>query len=123
MKVTAFNGIFGTTDLSSATYFFSLMGFKGIHIFSSKNFDLITMENPEGLRVDIICNDYVREHNLNGFFATRINVDDINEAMTMFDNLNGKQIMPLFKEGDSRELTAYQFTNGDIYYVVHHLKR
>ncbi len=122
MQVTSFNPIYGSNNIKEALMFFEKLGFNQIHDFSSEGFELKTLENSQGLRVDIINNDYVRENNINGYFAVRINVDDINEALEFFKENNAEQIMPLFQEGDSRILTALKTANNDIYYLIQHIK-
>lgn len=122
MQVTSFNPIYGSNNIKEALNFFEKLGFNQIHDFSSEGFELKTLENSQGLRVDIINNDYIRENNINGYFAVRINVDDINEALDFFKENEAEQIMPLFQEGDSRILTALKTANNDIYYLIQHIK-
>lgn len=122
MKITSFNPIYGTENLDAAEAFFNGMGFKVIHRFSKEGFAVRTLENESGLRVDIMDNDYVREAKVNGFFACRMNVDDLQEAIDFFTKEGGEMITPIIREGDSRELVNIRTKNGDIYGVIHHIK-
>ena len=122
MKITSFNQIYGTEDISSALGFFEGLGFRVIHEFKKEGFELCTLENEEGLRFDIINNDYVRANKVNGFFSCRLNVSDMNEAIEYFEKNGAERVSPLIQEGPSRELINFRTKNGDIYCVIHHKK-
>lgn len=120
MKITSFNPIYGTEDLDGAEAFFGKMGFKVIHRFSKDGFEVRTLENASGLRMDIMNNDYVRAAKVNGFFSCRMNVDDLQEAIDFFMENGGEMVTPVIREGDSRELVNIRSKNGDLYSVIHH---
>lgn len=122
MKVTSFNPIYGTEKVEEAVSFFEHLGFKVIHSYGKEGFEVRTLENECGLRMEIMNSEYVRNNNVDGFFATRLNVDNLEEAMAFFNEQGAKELMPVIKEGDSREVTNYLTKNGDIYSVVHHIK-
>ena len=122
MKVTSLNPIYGTANVEEAVAFFNELGFTVKHSYQKDGFEVKTLENDCGLRMDIMNSDYVRNSKVNGFFATRLNVDNLEEAMAFFNKHGAKQIMPVIKEGESREVTNYLTENGDIYSVVHHIK-
>lgn len=123
MKVTALNPVYGTEKISDAVVFFSKLGFKEIHSFEKEGFEIITLENESGIRLDIMNNDYVREAGINGFFANRLNVDDLEEALDFFKSEGAEQVSPIIYEADSRELANVRTKNGDIYSVIHHIKK
>lgn len=122
MKITSFNPIYGTENLDGAEAFFSKMGFKAIHRFSKEGFEIRTLENESGLRVDLMDSDFVRSAKVNGYFACRLNVDDLQEAIDFFTENGGEMLTPIIHEGDSRDLVNIRTKNGDIYSVIHHLK-
>lgn len=121
MKVTAFNPIYGTAQIDEAVAFFANLGFKEIHKFQKEGFELRVLENEEGLRLDIMNNEFVRENGINQMFASRLNVDDFEEAISFFENQGAKQLMPVIDE-TSRLLTTFQTKNGDIFTIVKHVK-
>ena len=122
MKVTSFNPVYGTSKPEEALKFFEALGFKTIHHFKKEGFEIYTLENDKGLRLDITDSDFVRSQNINGMFATRINVDDLDEARSTLESFDGKAVSPVIEEADSREVINYLMPNGDVYSLVHHTK-
>ena len=122
MNITSFNPIYGTEKIEEAVKFFGTLGFQEIHKFEKEGFELRTLENAAGLKVDVMNNIYVREMKIEGYFSCRLNVDDMGEAIRFFEDMGAEQMMPLMQEGTSRELTTYKTPNGDIYSVIHHAK-
>lgn len=122
MKVTSFNPIYGTENIDEAVAFFKNLGFEVIHKFAKEGFEIHTLENEAGLRLDIMNNDYVRAAKINGIFATRLNVDDLHEAIEFFEQNGGETLTPIIPEANSRELVNIRTKNGDIYSVIQHLK-
>lgn len=122
MNITSFNPIYGTEKIEEAVKFFGTLGFREIHKFANEGFELRTLENAAGLRVDVMNNVNVREMKIEGYFSCRLNVDDMDEAIRFFEDMGAEQMMPLMQEGTSRELTTYKTPNGDIYSVIHHAK-
>lgn len=121
MKITSLNPVYGTEKTADAIEFFGKLGFEEIHSFKKEGFEVITLENENGIRVDIMNNDYVREAGINGFFANRLNVDDLEEALDFFKSEGAEQLTPVIYEADSRELANIRTKNGDIYSVIHHI--
>lgn len=123
MKVTALNPIYGTERIDESAEFFSKLGFNQAHRFKQEGFEICTLKNEEsGLILDIMNSDYVREHNINGFFSCRLNVDDLQEAIDFFKDNGAEILTPVIKEGSSRELVNVKTSNGDLYSVIHHIK-
>lgn len=122
MKVTSFNPVYGTKNIDEAAAFFAGLGFKEIHKFVKEGFEIRTYENEAGLRMDIMNSDYVREADVNGFFACRLNVDDLQEAIDYFEKNGGETVSPVIHEGDSRDLVNIRTKNGDFYSVIQHIK-
>ncbi|MBP3891124.1 MAG: hypothetical protein J6D29_03040 [Solobacterium sp.] len=122
MKITSFNPIYGTQNIEEALRFFEGLGFTVQHSFDKEGFSLRSLENSEGLRVEVMDSDYVRENNIEGYFSTRLNVDNLDEAIAYFEKEGAKAITPVFKEAETREVINYLTKNGDLYCLVHHLK-
>lgn len=122
MKVTSFNPVYGTENIEEAAAFFAELGFGRIHSFEKEGFEIVTLENEAGLRMDIMNSDYVRSAGIDGFFANRLNVDDLDEALEFFKRNGAEQLSPVIQEADSREIVNIRTGNGDIYSVIHHLK-
>lgn len=122
MNITSFNPIYGTTNPDEAEAFFGEMGFKVIHRFAKEGFEIRTLENESGLLLDIMDSDFVREAKISGYFACRLNVDDLQEAIDFFTKKGGEQLTPIIQEAGSRELVNIRTKNGDMYSVIHHIK-
>lgn len=122
MKITSFNPIYGTMNLNEAEEFFHALGFEVTHRFSQKDVEIRTLKNDAGLRIDILDSEYTRNAKVEGFFATRMNVDDLQETVDFFTNNGAKLLSPIFNEGDSRKVVIIQTKNGDVYAVIHHIK-
>lgn len=124
MKVTSFNPIIGTANVEEALDFYGGLGFKQIHHFEKEGFELYTLENEVGLRVDITKSDYIVKSGFDGIFSLRVNVNNLDEAIAYFEEKGAVAISPRITEANSsRELVNYKAKNGDIFCLIEHLKK
>ncbi len=122
MKVTSFYPMYYANDLESTLkHFTEDLGFTvRHHLQQAPGPNLYVLEN-NGYRVDVFnfISDEVRQKE--GFYAIRINVDDIDEAINNYQSWGYKIIVP------ARSLTKTKFAtmeddNGSRVFLFQHIK-
>jgi predicted enzyme related to lactoylglutathione lyase len=119
MKVTSFIPIYGTKDVNKALDFFAQLGFERKHHVKTDYVDLNVLENEKDSTIDVMEGTMVPKE---GFFAIRVNVSDLNEAIELFKKDGAKEMTPVMRR-PSVEFLYMKTSNGDVYCVSHHIKK
>ena len=121
MKITAFYPMYYTNDIETTLHHFTdELGFKILHHIEHPGMNLYVLEN-NGCRVDVFNASMDDIPQNEGFYATRINVDDIDEAINKYISWGCKVAIPVISFSKTK-LARLDDKNGSCIFLFQHIK-
>ncbi len=122
MKITAFYPVCYTDQLEASLQFFTeKMGFKVLHDVKNDLVSLYVLE-CNGYRLDVLSTGVKELQTENGFYGTRINVEDFEDALDFFKAHGYKVITPEALVFENTKLAMLEDLNGARVFLYNHIK-
>ena len=122
MKISAFYPMYYANDIETALkHFTDDLGFNVLHHLDNPALHLYVLEN-NGYRVDIFTSSLDEVQQKEGFYSTRINVDDIEEAIDKYHSWGCRVSVPV-RTFPKMKFATMEDENGVRIFLFQHIKK